>query len=163
MRALLLWVIWATQSTSGSTSERPAAFTQFLELDLRYGSGRLEIEKIKRTAADPPRPYRRFPGRFEARLEERDGGRTVDSFYFDVPLLREADNTDDMTLEARKLGEKIRSGVKARFHISVPLPPGATRLSIIDGKTKHKAAAIAIPATVDRPPAPPDASSDAPR
>jgi hypothetical protein len=117
--------------------------TQVAKLTLKYEHGDVAILRVDREILPSPKRIQRFRGRYEARAG--DGKHDLELVRFDFPLMALAEAPDDATYEAQELGRKLRENVTATTTVRVPLPPGATTVTIYDTTTK-KAVSRALPA-----------------
>ena len=108
--------------------------TQVAKLTLKYERGEVAILRVDRESLPKPKRLQRFRGRYEARAG--DGKQQLELVRFDFPLMALAEAPEDATLEAQELGRKLRENVTATTTVMVPLPPGATVVTIYDTTTK---------------------------
>jgi hypothetical protein len=149
--------------------------TQVAKLTLKYEHGDVAILRVDRETLPSPKRLQRFRGRYEARAG--DGKHDLELVRFDFPLMALAEAPEDATMEAQELGRKLRENVTATTTVRVPLPPGATTVTIYDTTTKKAvsrslgavaaaaapataAAAAATPATRAAPPPPAAATAN---
>jgi hypothetical protein len=132
--------------------------TQVAKLTLKYERGEVAILRVDREPLAKPQRLQRFRGRYEARAG--DGKQQLELVRFDFPLMALAEAPEDSTLEAQELGRKLRENVTATTVVTVPLPLGATTVTIYDTTTKKSVtralaaanSAAATPATRTAPP-----------
>jgi hypothetical protein len=117
--------------------------SQMAKLTLKYERGEVAILRVEREQLAAPKKLQRWRGRYEARAS--DGKQTLELVRFDFPLMAAAEAPDDSTIEAQDLGRKLRENVTATTIVRVPLPPGATTVTIYDTTTK-KSVSRALPA-----------------
>lgn len=140
--------------------------TQVAKLTLKYERGEVAILRVERETLPSPKRLQRFRGRYEARAG--DGKQQLELVRFDFPLMALAEAPEDATLEAQELGRKVRENVTATTIVRVPLPPGATMVTIYDTTTKKAVSrplvaatsTAATPATRSAPPPPAAAAAD---
>ena len=136
--------------------------TQVAKLTLKYERGEVAILRVDREALPKPQRLQRFRGRYEARAG--DGKQQLELVRFDFPLMALAEAPEDATLEAQELGRKLRENVTATTTVMVPLPPGATTVTIYDTTTRKSVtrALNAATTTANRatPPPPPAAAAN---
>jgi hypothetical protein len=147
MIALLVTLLLAPEATTD--------VGEIATLTVRWDKGNLSIVRIERSLLPRPTRLLRYRGRFEARAVDstHGGDKTLDFVRFDIPLMAPADSADEMTDEARALAEKLRANVTATTFVRVPLPRGATAVSVYDTATKK---------TVVKPLTPPPPASSSP-
>jgi hypothetical protein len=141
MIALLFTLLLTPTSapTAALAREESTLVNEMARLTVRYERGVTSIIKVERVALASPQKMRRWRGRFEARAVA--AGKTVDFVRFDFPLMAQAETPDDTTVEAAKVGQKLREHVTATTIVRVPLPAGATSVAVYDGATKKSATA----------------------
>lgn len=141
MFALLITLILAPATVQADAT---ALVSEQAKVTLRYAKGAVTIVRVERQPLASPARMPRWRGRFEARAVA--GGKTVDFVRFDFPLMAAAEAPDDVTVEAKELGQKLREHVTATTVVRAPLPPGATSIAIYDSVTR-KTTAADLPAT----------------
>jgi hypothetical protein len=146
----LLITLALTPSTALPRDET-ALVNEMARLVVRWDHGTMAILKVERQPLPSPERMRRWRGRFEARAAAGEG-KPLDFVRFDFPLMAAAESPDDVTEDAKKLGQKFREHVKATVFVKVPLPAGATSVSVYDTVTRKSVSA-------DLPPAPDAAGS----
>ncbi len=144
-----LFTLFLTPSATIPRDET-ALVGETAKLTVKYDHGALSILKVERQALPSPQRLRRWRGRFEARAVA--GGKTIDFVRFDFPLMAQAEAPEDVTEDAKKLGQELREHVTATTVIRVPLPPAATSVAIYDTVTK-KSATADLPTRATAPPA----------
>ena len=146
----LLFTLFLTP-TSTLPRDETTLVNETARLTVKYDHGALSILRVERQPLPSPQRMRRWRGRFEARAVG-GGGKTVDFVRFDFPLMAQAEAPEDVTEDARKVGQKLREHVTATAFVLAPLPPAATSVAIYDTVTK-KTATAALPAPSAAPPA----------
>jgi len=111
-------------------------------LTVRWDQKGVTIVKVERALLAKPAAMMRYRGRFEARALGA-ANKTLDFVRFDFPLLAAAESGDEMTDEARTLGEKLRANVTATTVVRVPLPRGATAIAVWD-TAAHKGVSVSL-------------------
>ncbi len=150
----LLFTLFLTPSATLPRDET-ALVNETARLTAKYDHGAISILRVERQPLPSPQRMRRWRGRFEARAAA-GGGKTLDFVRFDFPLMAQAEAPEDVTEDARRLGQKLREHVTATAIVRVPLPPAATSVTLYDTFTK-KSATAALPAPSS--PAPPAAGA----
>jgi len=151
MVALLFTLTLFLTPSSTLPRDETALVNEMAKLTVKYDHGSISILRVERQALPSPQRMRRWRGRFEARAIG-GGGKTVDFVRFDFPLMAQAEAPEDVTEDARKVGQKLREHVTATTIVRAPLPPSATSVAIYDTVTK-KSATVALPAPAAAPPA----------
>lgn len=146
----LLFTLFLTPSSTLPRDET-ALVNEMAKLTVKYDHGSISILRVERQALASPQRMRRWRGRFEARAVA-GGGKTVDFVRFDFPLMAQAEAPEDVTEDAKRVGQKLREHVTATTIVRAPLPPSATSVAIYDTVTK-KSATAALPAPAAAPPA----------
>jgi hypothetical protein len=143
MLALLITLILT--SSSAVVRDETVLVSEMATLTVKWERGAVSILKVERTPLKSPERLRRWRGRFEARALG-SGGKPIDFVRFDFPLMAAAESPDDVTEDAKKLGQKIRENVKATMIVRAPLPPGATAVGVYDTVTRKTVSADLPPA-----------------
>jgi hypothetical protein len=127
--------------------------SQVAKLTLKYEHGAVAILRVDRETLAKPTRLQRWRGRYEARAG--DGKQALELVRFDFPLMAAAEAPDDSTLEAQELGRKLRENVSATTVVRLPLPAGATTVTVYDTTTKKSVsrALTTTPTTASPPPA----------
>jgi hypothetical protein len=114
-------------------------------LTVRWDQHGVSIVRVERALLPRPAPLLRYRGRFEARAVDTAHGadKTLDFVRFDFPLMAPAESRDEMTAEAQAFGDKLRANVTATTIVRVPLPRGATAISVYD-TASHKAVSVSL-------------------
>jgi hypothetical protein len=146
----LLFTLFLTP-TSTLPRDESLLVNETAKLTVKYDHGTVSILRVEREPLPSPQRLRRWRGRFEARAVAA-GGKTADFVRFDFPLMAQAEAPEDVTEDARKVGQKLREHVTATSFVRVPLPASATSVAVYDTFTK-KSTTAALP-----PPAPPAAA-----
>lgn len=146
----LLITLFLTPGAANAARDETAVVNEMAKLTVKYDRGSISILRVERQALASPQRMRRWRGRFEARAV--GGGKTVDFVRFDFPLMAPAEAPEDVTEDAKKVGQKLREHVTATTIVRAPLPPSATSVAIYDTVTK-KSATAALPAPAAAPPA----------
>jgi hypothetical protein len=141
MIALLLGLLLAPEMTTD--------VGEVATITVRWDKGAVSILRVERTLLARTTQLVRYRGRFEARAVDasRGGDKTLDFVRFDFPLMAVAESRDEMTDEARTLGEKLRANVTATTFVRVPLPRGATAVSVYDSATRKTVTSTLTPPT----------------
>ena len=145
----LLVTLALTPSTTLPRDET-ALVNEVAMATVRWDHGTLSVLKVERFTLPSPERMRRWRGRFEARAMAGEG-KPVDFVRFDFPLMAAAEAPEDVTEDAKKLGQKFRENVKATVIVRIPLPPGATAVAIYDVVTR-KSVAADLPSKAPRAP-----------
>ena len=140
--------------TAALPREESTLVTEMARLTVKYERGVTRILRVERVPLASPQKMRRWRGRFEARALG-SGGKVIDFVRFDFPLMAQAETPDDTTADAARLGQKLREHVTATALVKLPLPAGATQVTVYDSTTKKTATAELPPAggTSSPPPA----------
>lgn len=143
--------------------EMTTSVSEVANLTVRWDAHGVTIVRVERTLQPKTAPLIRYRGRFEARAVQHAGAgdKTLDFVRFDFPLLAPAESIDEMTDDARRLGEKLRANVTATTTVRVPLPRGATAISVWDSAA-HRAVLVALPPPGSTATPPPAASTPTP-
>ena len=149
MVALLITLLLTP--TTALPREESTLVNEMARLTVRYERGVTRILRVERVPLPSPQKMRRWRGRFEARAVG-NGGKIIDFVRFDFPLMAEAETPDETTAEAAKVGQKLREHVTATTIVRVPLPAGATQVTVYDSATKKTATAEVPPAKTTSPP-----------
>ncbi len=136
--------------TSTLPRDETVLVNEMAKLTVKYDHGAISILRVERQTLPSPQRMRRWRGRFEARAIA--GGKTIDFVRFDFPLMAQAEAPEDVTEDAKKVGQKLREHVTATTIVRVPLPAAASSVAIYDTVTK-KTATAALPAPTAAPPA----------
>ena len=142
MVALLITLLLTP--TSALPREESTLVNEMARLTVKYERGVTRILRVERVPLSSPQKMRRWRGRFEARAVGA-GGKVIEFVRFDFPLMASAETPDDTTAEAAKLGQKLREHVTATTLVRVPLPAGATQVTVYDGATKKSVTAEVPP------------------
>lgn len=134
--------------------------SQVAKLTLKYERGDVAILRVEREKLPAAKKLQRWRGRYEARAS--DGKQTLELVRFDFPLMAAAEAPDDSTIEAQDLGRKLRENVTATTIVRVPLPPGATSVTIYDTTTKKTVSRPLPAATAAATTAPPPTTATPP-
>lgn len=143
MLALLITLILTP--SSALPRDETVLVSEMATLTVKWEHGAVSILKVERTPLKNPERMRRWRGRFEARALGA-GGKPIDFVRFDFPLMAAAESPDDVTEDAKKLGQKIRENVKATMIVRAPLPPGAASVAVFDTVTRKTVSADLPPA-----------------
>jgi hypothetical protein len=136
MLALLFSLFFAPEMTTN--------VGEVANLTVRWDQRTITIVRVERTLLPKPTPLIRYRGRFEARaVDNTHGDKTLDFVRFDFPLMAPAESRDEMTEDARLVGEKLRANLTATTIVRVPLPRGATAISVYD-TASHKTVAVPL-------------------
>jgi hypothetical protein len=130
---LLLAVIFATPAVPSQATAAPSLppALEYVDVELRYVAGKVELIGTTRGTFATPARMQRFVGRFTARLQKKGG--PIDELHFDFPLLAKAETPEDTAADAKRLADRIRSGVTATTKVRLPLYPGVETVVILDG------------------------------
>ena len=142
MLALLVTLILTP--SSALPRDETVLVNEVATLTVKWEHGAVSILKVVRTPLPNPERMRRWRGRFEARALA--GSKPLDFVRFDFPLMAAAESPDDVTEDAKKLGQKIRENVKATIIVRAPLPAGATAIGVYDTVTRKTVSADLPPA-----------------
>src|SRR5207248_2274776 len=102
MIALLLTLFLTPQAAV--SRDESTVVNEMARLTVRYDHGAIRILRVERLPLPSPQRMRRWRGRFEARAVA--AGKTIDFVRFDFPLMAAAEAPEDVTAEAKAVGEK---------------------------------------------------------
>ena len=143
MLALLFTATLFLTPSSTLPRDESLLVNETAKLTVKYDHGAVTILRVEREPLPSPQRLRRWRGRFEARAVA--AGKTADFVRFDFPLMAQAEAPEDVTEDAKKVGQELREHVTATSIVRVPLPAAATSVAVYDTFTK-KTTTAALPA-----------------
>ena len=134
LRAALLSTLFAAPAQVVAEPDRTAPAAEYADVTTLLAGDSAAIAEVTRGRFARPTALLRYRGRFELRALRK--GVVVEHVQFDFPLGAELDS-DDFTVEARKLQEQLRKNLTARTRVRLPLPPGADAIAIYDARSRR--------------------------